>query len=473
MHGSQQAATIVEAIEDAIVSGGDERLTLDADGRNKYHLDPRSSIGTFHRGSCTCSPLNAFGAGAVAATHDALASNAVAHSTIADRQRERLLALFVPDAPGAGVVFAPSGSDLCYLPSMFSSVIEPGRRIVNVVATSEELGSGSLLAHEGRLFAEQTQVRGGLTIGTPLDTGLDVETVLLPARDEWGGIVDQGAAIERVVAERDPADALIVNLVIGSKSGIENGVSVIERFAGEEIIWTVDLCQMRARPALYERLLGLGCMLLCTGSKFYEAPPFCGAMLVPPAWMDRLAGAHSPAPAGYGDVFARADFPDSLKRIAEPFPVVHNTGLRLRWEAALAEIEAFDAVPRADSAAAIAAWHATVVDRIDSSETLELLRDQELTNDSIVSFRIRDAVGGHLDRAALAAVHRSLAIDGAPEIAPFRRATIGQPVSYTSGSFLRVAIGSSDVRRAVAAGYDPAMDLALMAALERTAQDLS
>ncbi len=46
--------------------------------------------------------------------------------------------------------------------------------------------------------------------------------------------------------------------MIGSKSGIENGVRIVERFASEDIIWTVDLCQMRARPALFEHLLELG-----------------------------------------------------------------------------------------------------------------------------------------------------------------------------------------------------------------------
>ena len=262
---------------------------------------------------------------------------------------------------------------------------------------------------------------------------------------------------------------LVVNLVIGSKSGIENGVRIIERHASDDIWWTVDLCQMRTRPALFEHLLELGCLLLCTGSKFYESPPFCGAMLLPSTWVDRLAAVETAPLAGFDRIFCSFDFPPALSGLGASFTAVDNVGLRLRWAAALHEMEAFDAVPAADSAAAIAAWNGAVIERIARSDVLELLRDQDQTNDSIISFRVCDGARGHLDHDGLAEIHRRLAVDGAPEIKPYRRATIGQPVSYSSGSFLRVAIGSSDARRAATSGFDPALDMALVDAIERIA----
>jgi hypothetical protein len=478
VHGRTQSfafadSTLDQELDALLVSGGDERLTLDVDGRNKYHLDPRTSAGVFQRGSCTCSPLNDGGRRAAAHALARLRSGDVDFTELLFEQRVRLSKIFLPGPHGeADVIFAPSGSDLCYLPLLFSSVVDPGRRIVNVVATSEELGSGSLLAHDARFFAAETQIGEGCKIGDPVTARLDVESVFLPARDDQGGIVDQGREIERLIAARDVDDVLIINLVIGSKSGIENGVRIVERFGTDDIIWTVDLCQMRARPALFEHLLGLGCLLLCTGSKFYEAPPFCGAMLVPEVWMKRLAAADVAPPAGFHDIFSMFDFPPALALLAMAFPAVENVGLSLRWEAALTEMEAFDDVPVADSAAAIASWHDCVIERIKKSCVLELLGDQEQTNDSIVSFRIRTADGGYLDHEELAEVHRRLAADGAPEILPYRRATIGQPVAYPTGSFLRLALGSSDVRRAVASGFDAACDLALIAAVEQTAGQL-
>lgn len=459
-------------LDELLVAGGDERLELDAEGRNKYHLDPRSRAGTLHRGSCTCSPISDGGRRAASSALDALQSGITTSTGVADVQRRRLLDLFAPSSDDrTGVIFAPSGSDLCYLPLLFSSVLDPGRRIVNVVATSEELGSGSLLAHDGRFFAERSQI-DDLAKGDHVSSDLDIESVFLPARDERGAIVDQADQIERLIGRRNDGDVLVVNLVIGSKSGIENGVRIIERFGADDITWTVDLCQMRARPALFERLLGLGCMLLCTGSKFYEAPPFCGAMLVPAPWMHRLAAATTQPPSGFGRIFSSCDFPTSLARLADTFPDVDNLGLRLRWEAALHEMEAFVSVPEADSAAAIAAWSDCVVARIRRSRGLELLRDEGRTNDSIVSFRVSDGHGGHLDHGDLAEIHRRLAVDGGAEIAPYERALIGQPVASPSGSFLRVAIGSCDARVAAAAGFDPAMDLALIAAIERVAGEV-
>jgi hypothetical protein len=455
------------------VSGGDERLNLGPDGRNKYHLDPRTSEGIFHRGSCTCSPVTEGGRRAAADALDRLCVGAVSGAELLDAQRQRLLDIFVPGPhEGADVIFAPSGSDLCFLPLLFSSLIDPGRRIVNVVAASEELGSGSLLAHDGRYFAEQTQIEDDMSIGDAVSLCVDVDTVLLPARDERGGIADPGREIERIIAERDPDDVLIVNLVIGSKSGIENGVRIVERFASEDIIWTVDLCQMRARPALFEHLLELGCLLLCTGSKFYEAPPFCGAMLLPAAWIERLTAIDVSPPGGFDSIFSMCDFPPALSKIARAFPAVENRGLMLRWEAALHEMEAFDAVPAEETAEAIAAWHECVIERIERSSVLALLRDQDQTNDSIVSFRVRNREGGHFNSDGLAEIHRLIAVEGASEILPYHQATMGQPVSYSSGSFLRVAIGSSDARRAAADGFDPRFDLALLDAIERVAGEL-
>jgi len=190
-------------------------------------------------------------------------------------------------------------------------------------------------------------------------------------------------------------------------------------------------------------------------------------------WLDRISTIGPASLSGFDRLFSAQDVPREWPTLRALLPSFENVGLRLRWEAALAEIEAFDAVPDPASAAVMDRWNRTVVDRIDASPRLELLRDQEHTNDSIVSFRARSAEGAFLDRAGLAEIHRRLAVVPSPEIAPFDRAFIGQPVSYESGSFLRFAIGSRDVRRWVASGFDRTADRGLIAATERIAGDLS
>jgi len=459
--------------DELIVSGGDERLDLDADGRNKYHVDPRSSTTALHRGSCTNSPLTDTGRSAATAAHRQLIDGDLGYDEWCAQQRRRLLDVFVPgEHRRAGVFFAPSGSDLCYLPLLMASLWSGSTRLRNVVTTSEELGSGSLAAHDGRFYAARSQL-GETPSSAAINTELDVEPIYLSAREHDGSVVDHGRRIESIITQRTDDRVLVINLVIGSKSGIENGIDIVERFSHADVVWTVDLCQMRVRPDLVERLLDLGCLLFTTGSKFYQAPPFCGAMLIPDVWLDRISTIGPASLSGFDRLFSAQDVPREWPTLRALLPSFENVGLRLRWEAALAEIEAFDAVPDPASAAVMDRWNRTVVDRIDASPRLELLRDQEHTNDSIVSFRARSAEGAFLDRAGLAEIHRRLAVVPSPEIAPFDRAFIGQPVSYESGSFLRFAIGSRDVRRWVASGFDRTADRGLIAATERIAGDLS
>lgn len=464
---------MIPDFDEVILEGGDERLDLDAQGLNRYHVDPRSGIGALHRGSCTNSPLTGTGRAAASAIHEQLLNGDLGYDELCARQRRRLLDVFVPgEHRRAGVFFAPSGSDLCYLPLLMASLWFGSRRLRNVVTTSEELGSGSLAAHDARFYAARSQL-GATPSGTTIDPAIDVEPVYLSARDGDGGVVDHGRRIEEIITQRTDDRVLVINLVIGSKSGIENGIGIVERFRDADVVWTVDLCQMRVRPLLVERLLDLNCLLFTTGSKFYQAPPFCGAMLIPDVWLDRIAAAGPGSLAGFDRLFTAQDVPAEWPTIRAVLPSFENVGLRLRWEAALTEMEAFDAIPDHASAAMMDLWNQTVVDRIESSAHLELLRDQKHTNNSIVSFRVRSAEGGFLDRAGLSSLHRRLAIAPSPEIAPFDRAIIGQPVSYDSGSFLRFAIGSHDVRRFLDRGFDPTADLGLIAATERLAGELS
>lgn len=459
--------------DEVILTGGDERLDLDCQGRNKYHVDPRSGTGALHRGSCTNSPLTDTGRSAATAAYQQLLAGDVGYDELCARQRRRLLDVFVPgEHRRAGVFFAPSGSDLCYLPLLMASLWSGSSHLRNVVTTSEELGSGSVAAHAGHFYAARSQI-GDTPSGAQIDDRLDVEPVYLSARDGDGAVIDHGPRLEEIITQRTDDRVLVVNLVIGSKSGIENGIGIVERFRDADVVWTVDLCQMRVRPDLVERLLDLGCLLFTTGSKFYQAPPFCGAMLIPDVWLDRIASVGPASLSGFDRLFAAQDVPAEWPTVRALLPSLENMGLRLRWEAALAEIEAFDAVPDPVSAEIMDRWNRVVVDRIDSSIRLELLRDQEHTNDSIVSFRVRSNEGAFLDRPGLAELHRRLAVESSPEIAPFDRAIIGQSVSYESGSFLRFAIGSRDVRRWIDDGFDPTADLGLVAAAERIARDLS
>ncbi len=105
----------------------------------------------------------------------------------------------------------------------------------------------------------------------------------------------------------------------------------------------IDACQARLTAASVRRYFEQGYMVLVTGSKFFTGPPFAGALLLPPRVAARLDG-DARVPVGLGDYFGRFDWPEGA-RASAGLPDDGNVGLRLRWEAALAEMRAFAAVP--------------------------------------------------------------------------------------------------------------------------------
>ena len=67
----------------------------------------------------------------------------------------------------------------------------------------------------------------------------------------------------------------------------------------------VDACQLRSEAENIRTYAALGFLTLVTGSKFYCGPPFCGAVLFPPAVLAELEAGHENLPPGFQDYFTR------------------------------------------------------------------------------------------------------------------------------------------------------------------------
>jgi hypothetical protein len=147
----------IESFNELLVAGGDERLDLDANELNKYYVNPTISEGIFNRGSCTCSFI----------TNEALKPtlalyNRFKESPDFDEIYETLTSRIKSALDNSNynfeVYIAPSGSDLCYFPLLFKASIAPDKPIMNMVTCPEELGSGSVLAYQGKFFSQRTQI---------------------------------------------------------------------------------------------------------------------------------------------------------------------------------------------------------------------------------------------------------------------------------------------------------------------------
>lgn len=453
-----------------IVSGGDERIALRAGtGTNQYHLNPMESEGLFMRGSCTCGTLTPAG-------HETARRFVCQYQVSEDaawirRQTRRLQHLFGDDGGiDFDIYYGPSGSDMMYWPLLMQSMRYPGQPITNIVSCPEELGSGSVLAAQGLYYAGTNQFGATVARGERVTDSFNVEARFLPARDDSGRIAERKQAIREIIAAR-PGQPVVGNLVFGSKSGIEDDLDIIEEFQ-DSVMWVVDMCQFRTHRSLVHDLLGKGVLIMVTGSKFYQAPPFCGALLVPVEWTERLRGRAADHLAAYGSLFAAADAPPELPQLRALWPDHANPGLRLRWEIALDEMEAFLALPRERTEALIRRWNRVVVGRLALSDRFQLMPDLELTNDTIISFAV-NAEGRELDYAGLKKLFDHLVRETHSGFTGCHRVFIGQPVRYGERSFLRLALGSYSIRKMLGeAGFDPGNDLRLVDLIEEKAAAL-
>ena len=233
-------------------------------------------------------------------------------------------------------------------------------------------------------------------------------------------------------------------LVFGSKSGIKDDLDVID--PESDTMWVVDLCQFRVDPKLIHELLEKGVMVMLTGSKFFQAPPFCAAMLVPRKWSEKLSDLDASIIKPYGKLFSAYDVPFFMQNMRDQLPARENKALRLRWEIALDEMEAYHYWSTKETDDIITRWATGVMSRLETSNYFKLMPDQLKTNMSIISFQVW--VGDNaLDNAQLKDLFKAITTSTHEGfVGGFNKVFFGQPVQYGAKSFIRLAIGAYTVR---------------------------
>jgi len=430
-------------ILDVLTEGCDERVhQIPETGLNKYHLNPVEYETLFQRGSCTANVLTRRSysvAKAFLGKYEDLN-----YENLLENQAARLRTLVQSEFKDPfDVYFGPSGSDLVYYPLLFQMMLNPGKRLLNIVSCPEELGSGSKFASETRFYANYNQFGDTIEKGAFVDPQNTSEVVYLDARDEDGNILDRTAAINKIIEENKDA-AIVGSLVFGSKSGIKDDLDVID--TDSDTMWVVDLCQFRVDHALIHELLAKGVMVMLTGSKFFQAPPFCAAMLVPRKWSERLKQVDAAVIQPYGTLFSAYDVPWFMENMRENLPMKENKALRLRWEIALDEMEAYSYWSTRQTDNIITRWAMGVMSRLETSPYFKLMPDQLKTNMSIISFQVW--VGGKaLDNDQLKSLFAAITTDRHDGFkGGYDRVFFGQPVQYGAKSFIRLAIGAFTVR---------------------------
>jgi len=364
-----------------IASGGDDRIWLDpTTRRNRYGAPAAPAPDELWFSSSTASAISPRG---WVAANEALERLAApdGHTIAAhfDSLRQRLLCLY--GAPGADAVLAASGTE-AELVTLCLALNLAGGPLANIVIAPAETGSGVPAAAAGAHFLDRASLGGAVAKAQRL-TGWEAAEVTLETieiRSPCGALraqaeVDQEAAVTVDRAVAGGAFALL-HVLDASKTG-HTGVSraaaaQIQTQHADRVLIVVDACQLRCSAADIRRDLEQGFAVMLTGSKFAGGPAFCGALLLPAALAERLAQAQ-PAGAALSPYSAALDWPAALRRpFASGLAHPANLGLGLRWSAALAEIEAYEAIPEAWRAAALGDFDRAVRAHVEADLGLAL-----------------------------------------------------------------------------------------------------
>lgn len=436
----------IKELANLLSRGADERIFLNKEGLTKYGT-PLVRDNYVNRGSCTCSAARN---NDIELINNLLTANQTKDDWIEYKdllEKELKHELGCNDSHNFELFFAPSGTDLVYYPLIFSQLLHPEVKVNSLVTCVEELGSGTRNASQGRFYASYNQFGKEIKKGEPISPCQQIQSIFLNARSENGEIYNNAESVRKIIDEH-PEERIIVYLVYGSKSGIEDDLKLIDKIQADNLQWVVDMCQFRHSRDILHKLISKGAMVMITGSKFYESAPFSGAMLVPKSVCTRLERVEDWGSAkDYQNIFSKYDLPSFLSRRA-PFTDKVNVAGLLRWACALSSIKDFKVLNEVRVEDKITNWRDAIFSLLNASNSFELMPHQELTNKSIVSFRVLKE-GVYLNTAQLKELYFSIVKGDYSNAYPFDHITIGQPVSYGAKAFLRLAIGAKSIKQLV------------------------
>jgi len=455
---------LMTPLDQLLVSGGDVRLSLQADGCNDYGCPPLPSPSLTSFSSSTATPISTRAYDRVVCARDQLLQESIISGlddscdARLDAMRDELKQHLDLSGTGVEVIFSASGTDT-QLHALWLTQLVLGRPLTVIVAAADQTGSGSVHTARGLHFSDVTASGVKVRKGTPI-AGLaeSVTSIALPSFDVSGRPIPSAEldavlfdAVNNAVAR---GHSVLLQTMDASKLGrripSHHCMALIANRWPEKVQIVVDACQMRLGRRRLRSYLERGFMVQVTGSKFFTGPAFSGALLVPARLSAAINRTHSIAP-GLLDYAARNDWPRRWDLLRKQFPPRANFGQWLRWEAALEEIGTYFLIPEDLRRSAIAQLGRGIAGLIDASPSLRPISveteqadgapvDDDLEQQTIFSFAIeRDG--------------RRLSLDACKDIYRQLKATnclVGQPVGWTgldrpSLAVLRICVSARHV----------------------------
>ncbi|KJE91199.1 hypothetical protein CAOG_02364 [Capsaspora owczarzaki ATCC 30864] len=478
-----------QSLEEYVIAGGDERMHLSKQGVNKYFAQPKPVSGLILRSSCTGTNPSEHSFAAAQAVLTNLQNGTISFDAQMDLVRSRLIQyLGLQSLPGLDVIINPSGTDCEYAP-LLAALAVLGRPlsqsdvenppIVNILTAGGEVGSMSATAASGAHFQLFAPNGDAVTVGAPLDGipkgAIQVHEVVY--RNSQGEVVDKAAeALALARQHLELGKIVVLHSVPSSKMGLvvsdHPDILALQQEFGTRLIRVIDACQLRCQPVVIKRYLAEGALVMVTGSKYFEAPSFCGAVFVPEqvasVIRDKLGNTVA-VPSGFGQYLTRSDIGSSFTALRNALPERENVGLCVRWEFALSWLAELATLGQETVERTIRAWVSGV--RLlmqEFSESIELFSGESYDDDTlmancntIVAFKVR-ANGAFLTTDPLKNLYAllwqdlsSLATTDAERLILSQQCQIGQPVKICNEfAVLRFALGASTTVRMAKTGVE-------------------
>lgn len=447
--------------EAMLTCGGDDRSLILDSSTNKYHIKPQP-VDPSHvfRGSCTGNPPTQRGYDSAKKLYEKLSgmpdgSLDAAIEDVFEDQRSRISKILELEE-GTEVIIVPSGSDAEYLPLAIARAIKGNVPISNGVTQLQEIGAGTAPASVGEYFSTHAPLKGKLSEDTKYLSGFDTfDGIAIPAREKNGDVINASQKMEEFTSSKIAEGSYpIVHGVFGGKTGVRDESMPGSLDGGDKSLGVVDACQGRFSLDELHGWLKQDSLVLYTSSKFYQAPPFCGAVIIPPTIAEKLRAAPAPDQKemfsidGLGGFLTDKELPECLESwkplLAKDDSA--NLGLALRWEAGLAGMEALASIPDDQRTDAYKEWAGSVSNMVDERPEL----DPWCVERSIVSIRVASG-DGWLNMSELRDLYRWMSMDVSdlvPDATPEEKnalsapAYIGQPVDVSeTHAIVRIALG--------------------------------
>jgi hypothetical protein len=368
------------------------------------------------------------------------------------------------------IITAPSGTDAEYIPLLIAKARAGYEcKIVNIVTGAGEIGTYSPTAANGLYYTTSTPCGAKVGFGKSLvGIGNNVKVITISQYHPLTGQQkqDNDIWIEHVRRSLSrPGTVVLLHIVDSSKLGrrmdVIDEVESLMRQYSRRLLVTIDSCQSRTDIGRTRQYLKLGYMVMITGSKFEEGPPFSGAVIVPPQLTDSLtAKSFINLLPGMGDFFTQYDVSGDMDMIRRYLPCWMNWGLMMRWTCALTNWENFRNIVDETRNRLIQNWVDEILKLIEQYPEIEVLSGGEFQSgavgdrNTIISIKLISH-GNPLPIKVLNKIYcwlyedmsgrfpDDIRLSHEEQTVLQRSFLIGQPVDMGNFAVLRIALGAN------------------------------